>query len=505
MKNAGRLYFVLASIFFSSTLLVESQSDKLLFVEPHRPKFHFSPQAHWMNDPNGMIFYKGTYHLFFQYYPEATVWGPMHWGHATSRDMVHWKEQSIKLYPDSLGYIFSGSTVLDRDNSSELGKPGIPPLVAIFTHHHPGKEKSGSPEFEYQSLAYSTDEGSTWTKYMGNPVLKNPGLRDFRDPKVSWYAPGKKWIMTLAIGDRIGFYSSTNLKIWSEESEFGKNMGSHGGVWECPDLFALEYKRKKVWVLLVSINSGGPNGGSATQYFTGQFDGKNFTPSDTTTRFIDYGTDNYAGVTFSNTGKRKVFMGWMSNWQYAQVVPTIRWRSAMTIPRELSITPVKNKLYLASTPVKEFRSKMKEKVVIKDLHVRDPYLVHDKIKTSPTSFSFQISTGAASDFSIILGNPAGEKISFGYNRSTNQYFVDRTQAGKIDFHSDFGKIHYAPRLTSGPIHLTLIADAASIEIFADHGLTVMTDIFFPNQPMNKLTIQSIEGIEIKKMIYHTIE
>lgn len=289
------------------------------------------------------------------------------------------------------------------------------------------------------------------------------------------------------------------------ESEFGKTLGSHGGVWECPDLFILKHKGKEVWVLLVSIGSGGPNGGSATQYFIGQFDGKNFRPADTTTRFIDYGTDNYAGVTFSNTGSRKVFMGWMSNWQYAQEVPTIRWRSAMTIPRDLSLIPVKNKLYLASTPIRELVYRAKEPLVIKDLQIRGLYSVHDHINNPSPVFSFQISTGEPRDFSVVLSNEAGEKIIAGYKRSTQQYFIDRTQSGIIDFNPSFGKVHYAPRIGSGPVRLVLLADVASLELFADNGLTVMTDIFFPTRPMNKLTIQSAEGIEIKKMIYQRIE
>src|SRR5687767_5106825 len=248
--------------------------------EPHRPLFHFTPPANWMNDPNGMVFYNNTYHLFYQYYPDSTVWGPMHWEHATSKDLVHWDHQPIALYPDTLGYIFSGSAVVDVNNTSGFGGDGKVPLVAIFTHHDPAGEKRGIDTYQVQSLAYSLDEGKTWTKYAGNPVMKNPGIRDFRDPKVIWHAATKKWIMTLATLDRITFYSSPDLKTWMKESEVGKDFGGHGGVWECPDLFPLDYQGEQVWVLLVSINLGGPNGGSATQYFTGRFDGKSFTPFD---------------------------------------------------------------------------------------------------------------------------------------------------------------------------------------------------------------------------------
>ena len=230
----------------------------------HRPQFHFSPKKFWMNDPNGLIYHNGKYHLFFQHYPEKTVWGPMHWGHATSTDLVKWTEQPIALYPDSLGWIFSGSAVMDFNNTSGFGKNGKPPMIAIFTHHNDSLEKLKGNNHQYQSLAYSNDEGKTWTIYSGNPVLKNPGIADFRDPKLMWYGPGNKWIMTLATKDRITFYGSPDLKNWTKQSTFGENFGAHGGVWECPDLFQLPYEGGNKWVLLVSINPGGPNGGSVT-------------------------------------------------------------------------------------------------------------------------------------------------------------------------------------------------------------------------------------------------
>ena len=220
-----------------------SQAQKIpskVYHEAYRPQVHFSPKEKWANDPNGMVYYKGTYHLFFQHYPKASVWGPMHWGHAVSKDLIHWKQLPIALYPDKLGYIFSGSVVVDENNTSGLGTKSKSAMVAIFTHHDPKGEKSGSSVFQNESTAYSLDEGATWTKYPGNPVLKNPGIRDFRDPKVFWYSPAKKWVMSLATKDRITFYSSANLKEWTKESDFGQMLGAHGGVWECPDLFPLK-------------------------------------------------------------------------------------------------------------------------------------------------------------------------------------------------------------------------------------------------------------------------
>ena len=344
-------YLVPLAFLFSCNAVKTQAPTSVIADEPHRPKIHFTPKANWMNDPNGMVFYNNQYHFFYQYYPDSTIWGPMHWGHATSTDLVHWQHQPIALYPDSLGYIFSGSAVVDENNTSGFGKDGKPPLVAIFTSHDPVGEKAGKIDFQKQSIAYSVDEGKTWTKYANNPVVKNPGIRDFRDPKVSWYEAGKKWIMALAAQDHISFYSSKDLKTWNRESDFGKEFGAHGGVWECPDLFPLDYEGKQVWILFVSINPGGPNGGSATQYFTGVFDGNKFTPYQTDTRWIDYGPDDYAGVTWSNTGKRKIFIGWMSNWNYANIVPTKKWRNAATIPRDLTIEKIGDKYMLCSMPV----------------------------------------------------------------------------------------------------------------------------------------------------------
>ena len=471
-------------------------------AEPHRPQFHFSPKKYWMNDPNGMVYYNGVYHLFFQYYPGSTKWGPMHWGHATSKDLIHWEEQPIALYPDSLGYIFSGSAVVDVNNTSGFGKNGKAPLVAIFTHHNVIGEQAKKIDYQYQSIAYSLDEGKTWTKYEGNPVVKNPGIIDFRDPKVMWYEPQKEWIMTLATKDRITFYSSPDLKTWNRESDFGKDLGAHGGVWECPDLFPLEHNGKKVWVLLVSINPGGPNGGSGTQYFLGNFDGQQFTPVDTATRWIDYGTDNYAGVTFSNTGKRTIFMGWMSNWQYAQEVPTANWRSAMTIPRDLEIKTVNNKEFLVSKPIKELNKIGISTKSITKLKVNGSYDLSTMTGKEPGKFRVDFTVESLNDFAIVLANKAGDELVVGYDKKSNEYYIDRTKSGKTDFELGFAKVHRAHRLsTNKNSNFILFADVASMELFADDGLTVMTDIFFPQEVLSKLYIKSTSGISIKNLKY----
>lgn len=471
------------------------------YNEPHRPQIHFSPAANWMNDPNGMVFYNGTYHLFYQYYPDSTVWGPMHWGHATSKDLVHWLHQPVALYPDSLGYIFSGSAVADVNKTSGFGKDGKTPLVAIFTHHDPKGEKKGTNTFQNQSIAYSLDEGKTWIKYAGNPVVKNPGIRDFRDPKVRWYEAGKKWIMTLATLDHITFYSSPNLKQWTKESEFGKEFGAHGGVWECPDLFPIKYNDKDVWVLLISINPGGPNGGSATQYFTGQFDGNTFTPYQTDTRWIDYGPDNYAGITWSNTGDRKIFLGWMSNWQYANIVPTDKWRSAMTIPRDLGIEEIDGKYLVTSHPVPESSALNKDEIKLDDMDASNVDLT-SKIGKLNGPARLQFTSSQIENFSLTLSNDANEKVVAGYDKATNSYYIDRTNSGKVSFEKGFAARHTAPRFVAkNNIDMTLIIDQSSIELFADNGLSVMTQIFFPNSPFNKLTVQSPDHFKIKSLQY----
>ena len=472
------------------------------YHEQYRPQIHFSPFEKWMNDPNGLVYFEGTYHLFFQYYPDSTIWGPMHWGHAISKDLIHWKQQSIALYPDSLGYIFSGSAIVDAENTSGFGKNGMPPLVAIFTHHNPKAEKEGRNDFQNESLAYSLDNGKTWKKYARNPVLKNPGIRDFRDPKIIWYEPEKKWIMTLATMDRITFYSSPDLKHWNKESEFGKTLGAHGGVWECPDLFTLDDNGNKVWVLIVNLNPGGPNGGSATQYFLGKFDGRQFIATDTSTKWLDYGPDEYAGVTWSNTGSRKIFLGWMSNWLYANVVPTEKWRNAMTIPRELKLKRVARNSFVSSTPIKELNSLFVNPVTLQNMIVSKKIDLSERIKNIKFPCRLDFTLDSPMDFEVTLSNQIGEQTKMGYDSITNQYYCDRTKSGKTDFQHDFGIRNTCPRLSnSDTMHITMIIDVSSIEIFADGGLSVMTEIFFPHQPYTQIQIQSPNNIFIKKLKY----
>lgn len=473
-----------------------------IVADDYRPVAHFTPDSGWMNDPNGMVFHQGVYHLFYQYYPDSTIWGPMHWGHATSSNLLQWQRQSIKLFPDSLGYIFSGSAVVDSLNTSGFGKNGVVPLVAIFTHHDPVKEKLGKKDHQNQSLAYSLDNGDTWEKYSDNPVLKTPGLQDFRDPKVFWYAPGKKWVMALAAGDRIMFYCSPNLKDWRKTGEFGKDAGSHGGVWECPDLFALPAvanngKAEEVWVLLVSINPGGPNSGSATQYFTGSFDGENFVAHSSQTQWLDYGPDNYAGVTWSNTGTDKIFMGWMSNWAYGQQVPATNWRSAMTFPRKLfAFKAAPDSAYrVGSLPLQagEATKMLSEQQVKPGVPVS---LVSEKSGMSLPG-RLLVELDSVNDFSIKFANRQGQYVNFAYDASANRFVIDRRRSGQVQFHPDFGKPVVLPRFSASPqLKLEFVLDRGSLEVFADNGRSVSTVLCFPESGFTLVTLEAAKGLRL---------
>lgn len=478
-----------------------------------------------MNDPNGMVYYDGEYHLFYQHYPDGTVWGPMHWGHAVSTDLVHWTHLPIALFPDSLGLIFSGSAVVDTKNTSGFGVGDKPPLVAMFTYHDMAKEKAGSLTFQTQGLAYSNDRGRTWTKYAGNPVIPNPGMRDFRDTKVIWHEPSQRWIMVLAMGDRVRLYASENLRRWEQVSEFGSDVAAHGGVWECPDLFPIriEGTNETRWVLLVSINPGAPNGGSATQYFVGNFDGTTFTMDPAFAPaigaagkdasrgvWLDYGRDNYAGVTWSDIpgeDGRRIFLGWMSNWDYASVVPTDAWRSAMTVPRVLTLhrTPAGPRLF--STPVNELRLLRGETVSMPSQRLDGSVSLRLPPGTTAASaevdLELRIPPGTTTDVALELTNPAGDVYRVGFDAGAKQFYSDRT-ATPHDFSPAFATgVHRAPRIvTDSIVRMHVYLDRASAELFADGGATTMTDIFFPSQDFATMRLV-VKGAAVK-LQYATI-
>ena len=534
MKNKTNKFVLTIGIFtmlFSCKNTTDKKDNQVQNVQKivtisnedlYRPNFHFTPKKGWMNDPNGMFFYNGYYHLYFQHYPDGTTWGPMHWGHAISTDLFNWKEQPIALYPDDLGYIFSGSVVVDYENTSGFGADGKIPIIAIFTSHDPKKEKTGEIDVENQSIAYSLDEGLTWTKYKDNPVLKNPGARDFRDPKVSWDKQRKRWTMVLAAGQEIQFYISKDLKSWNKLTSFGEGIGNHGGVWECPDFFQLPVigSSEKKWVLLVSINPGGPNTGSATQYFVGDFDGSNFVLDESFNRetdkeqgfWVDYGRDNYAGVTFSNVENKdggKLFMGWMSNWLYANEVPTENWRSAMTIARTLELIKSDNTYRITSNPVPELNEFKIEKLKNSNVSIKGKTLLTTSKAVDFTSvqINFKIENLIDGVYNFELTNSEGDSLRFGYDSSMNNYFVDRNNAGKTDFSNKFSnRIAIAPSTnTQNDWTGTIVLDKTSIELFFDNGQTVMTEIFFPKAPFESLYFQAptkeskLEYIEINQL------
>ncbi|SHM59321.1 fructan beta-fructosidase [Cyclobacterium lianum] len=455
------------------------------FDEPYRPQFHFSPKANWMNDPNGMVYHDGEYHLFYQYYPDSNVWGPMHWGHAVSEDLLYWEHLPVAIEPDSLGWIFSGSALFDATNSSGLGSAENPPLVALYTYHDPIGAESGRDDFQTQGLAYSLDNGRTWEKYPGNPVLKNPGIKDFRDPKVTQVKSDgeEKWIMSLAVKDKISFYASDNLLDWKHLSDFNPDWAAYGGVWECPDLFPLATPEgEQKWVLLVSINPGGPNGGSATQYFIGDFDGEKYTSAQNAVKWLDYGADNYAGVTWSNIPEldgRRLFIGWMSNWTYANVVPTEVWRSANTLPRSLELYAVEGEYHLASRPVKELEMLREESQVISGQNIT--------LEQELVELQFQTNT---TDFSIEFSNPAGERVII--EKKGDTLFVDRAESGLVDFNDGFPARHSAPVNGLEVDELRIFLDRSSIEIFINNGELVMTDLVFPRERYTRLHLEGLK-------------
>lgn len=482
------------------------------FSEQYRPQFHFSPPAHWMNDPNGLVYYAGEYHLFYQYYPDSTVWGPMHWGHAVSKDLFHWQHLPVALYPDQNGYIFSGSVVVDKKNTSRLGTRQNPAMIAVFTYHDPQKEKMGRKDYQSQGLAYSLDKGRTWIKYKNNPVLNNPGVKDFRDPKVSWYENEQKWIMSLAVGDHIRFYSSKNLLNWQFESDFGKGIGAHGGVWECPDLFPLKVhgSKEEKWVLLVSINPGGVYGGSGTQYFTGDFDGKTFTLDKNQQEmksskgvWIDYGKDNYAGVSWTDApvpdGKR-LFLGWMSNWEYGQKVPSLKWRSAMTVPRLLGLIKTPQGLRLHTSPV-DLQPITSKTLNIPPVKIKDTLYISRQLNLKDSLFSLQLlldSVQVGTDFTLELSNNKGQKLLIGYESGGNRYFIDRRNAGSYTFSSQFPGIHYGPK--TGPaklFNIRVLLDVSSVELFADGGKLAMTDLYFAGEAFSNVKFYSSAPVHLR--------
>lgn len=503
----------------NSKVKITRQITSVLQDTDYRPNFHFTPEKNWMNDPNGMFYLDGTYHLFYQHYPEGNTWGPMHWGHATSEDMIEWDHKPIALYPDEKGYIFSGSSVVDKNNSSGFGDGTNVPIIALFTYHDPEGEKEGRNDFQTQGLAYSIDQGKTWTKYKNNPVIKNPGIKDFRDPNMVWDEVHKQWILVLATYEKALFYSSKNLIDWTYISDFGEGIGAHGGVWECPDFIKMKVAGtdKEKWVLIQSLNPGGYNGGSGTQYFVGDFDGKKFIPEPYTISledehdfWLDFGKDNYAGVTWNNAPNgRTVFIGWMSNWLYANVVPTETWRSTTTIARELKLIKLDGKYRIASTPVKELNKYIGSSIDKDEMTVssENAILTSDEISLSKTEISFEIPALEAKDYQFLLTNVIGDSLTFGYDHSQKQFYLDRSKSGVVDFSGHFAeKLSIAPRISNNKnLKVSILLDKTSMELFFDDGTTVMTEIIFPKNPFQEFKAQTDDSFTISNLKANQLE
>ena len=438
--------------------------------EQYRPVYHHTPAYGWMNDPNGMFYKDGVWNLYFQHNPYGSQWENMTWGHSTSTDLVHWKYEGDAVEPDALGTVFSGSAVVDMENTSGFGKGAV---IALYT---------SAGESQTQSLVYSTDNGKTFHKFEGNPVITS-NVPDFRDPHMFWNEDVKKWNMILAAGQHMEIYSSDNLKDWKYESSFGEKYGNHGGVWECPDLMKMKVRGtdKEKWMLICNINPGGPSGGSATQYFVGDFDGHKFTcdSKPEVTKWMDYGKDHYATVTFDNAPEgRRVAIAWMSNWQYANQVPTLQYRSGNSIPRDLGLFEYKGETYCSVVPSPEMTAARSKKA------------------TKSLSESCEMVVNLKGNATITLSNDKGEKVVMRYDAKAETFSMDRTKSGKMDFSKDFAATTKAP--TYGKIsQLRIFIDKSSIEVLDAEGKMTMTNLVFPTKPYNKVTVKG--G---KYQVYH---
>ncbi|PTQ07460.1 glycosyl hydrolase family 32 [Sphingomonas oleivorans] len=468
-----------------------------LYGETHRPQIHFSPAENWINDPTGLVHYNGRYHLFYQHNPSDKIWGNMHWGHAVSTDLIHWEHRPVALRasPEGLGYIFSGSAVVDWNNSSGFQTGDHPPIVAIFTH-------SSRDNHQVQSLAYSLNGGDVWQMYRGNPVLDNPGIADFRDPKVIWDKARNQWVMVLAAHDMIKFYRSDNLINWEYCSDFGQDVGSHGGVWECPDLFPLDLPDAggQKWILIVSLNPGAPNGGSGTQYFIGDFDGRSFHCDLPETLWMDYGPDNYAGVTWSDVPEqdgRRILIGWMNNWQYANALPTSPWRGAMTLPRELRLIRTDAGLRLSCAPLAELATLRRgNPITHRNVLIDEAYdLGNGAALGELLDISLQMDwpQQEAHDWSMHFLNGDDEELTLNFDMRSGQLCVDRTKASfRIGDVASFSSEIIAPIEIGGEtsIGLRMIKDTSSLEIYLEDGRGLLTLNYFVESRLDRLEMRS---------------
>ena len=482
-------------------------------TEKFRPVYHHTPLYGWMNDANGLVYKDGEYHLYFQYNPYGSKWGNMHWGHSVSKDLVHWEHLAPAIARDTLGHIFSGSSIVDQENVAGYGAGNI---LAFYTS---ASDKNG----QIQCLAFSKDNGRTFTKYEKNPILcPADGLRDFRDPKVFRYEPEDKWVMIVSADKEMRFYDSKNLKDWNYMSSFGEGYGVQPCQFECPDMVELpvdgDLNRKK-WALIVNVNPGCYFGGSATQYFTGNFDGTKFScdSKPNVTKWLDWGKDHYATVCFSNTGERTIAVPWMSNWQYCNIVPTKQFRSANALPRELSLYTQDGEIYLSAVPVPEIKTLRKEKKEIPAFTVANDYHIDSLLADNDGAYelALEITVGEAEIMGFNLFNDKGEKVDIYFNLPEKRLVMDRTKSGIVDFGKksvsheievhdrrkttsinyidDFALATWAPIKKENKYTLDVFVDKCSVEIFLNGGKVAMTNLIFPSEPYNRMCFYSKGG------------
>lgn len=444
------------------------------------PAYHFHPAANWMNDPNGLVFYDGEYHLFFQYNPYGDRWGHMSWGHAVSRDLVHWQELPVAI-PETDVMAFSGSAVIDWQNTSGLGQGGKPPMIALYTGYNPVTHAQA------QYLAFSNDKGRTFTRYGSGPVL-DIGSTEFRDPKVFWHAASKRWVMlvVLALDNKVAIYTSPDLKAWDKASEFGP-AGARGKNWECPDLFEMPVEGRpgtSRWVLSVNLGDNAIGGGSGGQYFVGSFDGRRFTPDPAWGQapvWMDHGADFYAAVSWNDippADGRRIWIGWANDWRYANSIPANPSRGLMSLPRSLTLRQTPAGFRLAQAPVREVETLRRDPRTVRDLPLgAQPTAL--PLSGSTVELSFEVDPGTADQIAITLTDPRGYRSVIGLNPAAHELFFDRTRSGP-HFHDAFPDRHTAPlRSQDGRMRLRVFIDRSIIEIYANDGETTLTDRFFP--------------------------
>ncbi|YCH09775.1 glycoside hydrolase family 32 protein [Arthrobacter sp. alpha11c] len=481
--------------------------------DPWRPAAHLTAEKNWLNDPNGLVYHDGTYHAFYQYNPRGNSWGNMSWGHSTSKDLVHWEQQPVAMEASPQEEIFSGSIVMDKNNASGLGSAQNPPMVALYTSAY-GKNGALPQGAQAQSVAFSLDNGSTWQKYKGNPVLNlAPTNNNFRDPKITWYEPGRYWVMTTVVADAqvVKMFKSTDLLHWDFLSDFS-GVGAQGGLWEVPELVQMDVEEStaKKWVMLLSINPGGIAGGSGMQYFVGEFDGTRFTaenaaPADaplTESQWLDHGADYYAANSISGApGGKPVLLGWMGNWDYAQHVPTTPWRGSMAIPRELTLVRGQKRLELRSAiagvarEALERSGEMRSKNLTVGLEAQD---LGADFASRTQLIELEMDLTSAREAGILLrrsaDGSAGLRIS--YNKEKRTVKVDRSKAGTSNFSEKFSPYHEVALPSSGSdgkVRLRILLDSSSVEVFAQDGAAVISDIFFPDWDNTGCSVFSMDG------------